>query len=187
MTQTGEPADGPADGPADRPADRIAWTILQTPLGAMLLAASDKGVCRLAFEETADDLAGHFPVAHIQPGGAGVAHLAGLVVSALDDPGKASGIPLDLRGTPFQLAVWHQLRRIPAGETRSYAQIAEAIGRPRAVRAVGSANAANPVAVLVPCHRVVRSDGSTGGYAYGETVKRALLHREGALRESVPA
>jgi len=102
-------------------------------------------------------------------------------------PGDAPAIPLDLRGTAFQLAVWQQLCRIPVGETRSYAQIAEAIGHPRAVRAVGSANAANPVAVLVPCHRVVRSDGSTGGYAYGEPVKRALLQREGALRESVPA
>jgi AraC family transcriptional regulator of adaptative response/methylated-DNA-[protein]-cysteine methyltransferase len=87
-------------------------------------------------------------------------------------------IPLDVQGTAFQEAVWRELQRIPSGETRSYAQIAAAVGKPGAVRATGSANGANNVAVLIPCHRVVRSDGSLGGYAYGETIKRELLRRE---------
>ena len=159
----------------------IGWAMVPTPLGTMLLAATEKGVCRLSFDEDADDLARHFPDALIQPGGADVERLAGLVALAVEQPGIAPAIPLDLRGTPFQLSVWDQLCRIPAGETRSYTEIAAAIGRPRAVRAVGSANAANPVALIVPCHRVVRADGSTGGYAYGEPIKQALLHGEGAF------
>jgi AraC family transcriptional regulator of adaptative response/methylated-DNA-[protein]-cysteine methyltransferase len=87
-------------------------------------------------------------------------------------------LPLDVRGTAFQEAVWRELRKIPPGETRSYAQIAAAVGQPSAMRAVGTANGANPVAVLVPCHRVVRSDGSLGGYAGGLERKRKLLDAE---------
>ena len=87
-------------------------------------------------------------------------------------------IPIDVKGTAFQEAVWRELRKIPAGETRSYADIAAAVGKPKAVRAAGSANGANNVAVLIPCHRVVRSDGSLGGYAYGLPIKRELLKRE---------
>ena len=84
-----------------------------------------------------------------------------------------------MQGTAFQEAVWRELQRIPLGETRTYAQIAAAIGKPGAVRAAGSANGANNVAVLIPCHRVIRSDGAIGGYAYGEAIKRELLRREG--------
>jgi AraC family transcriptional regulator of adaptative response/methylated-DNA-[protein]-cysteine methyltransferase len=87
-------------------------------------------------------------------------------------------IPLDVQGTAFQEAVWQELRRIPPGETRSYSEIAAAVGKPNAVRAAGSANGANNVAVLIPCHRVVRSDGSLGGYAYGLEIKQLLLDRE---------
>jgi AraC family transcriptional regulator of adaptative response/methylated-DNA-[protein]-cysteine methyltransferase len=89
-----------------------------------------------------------------------------------------TNLPLDVAGTAFQQAVWAELMRIPPGETRSYAQIAAAVGRPGAVRAAGSANGANTVAVLIPCHRVVRSDGTLGGYAYGLERKAALLARE---------
>jgi AraC family transcriptional regulator of adaptative response/methylated-DNA-[protein]-cysteine methyltransferase len=92
-------------------------------------------------------------------------------------------LPLDVRGTVFQERVWAELRKIPVGETRSYADIAAAVGAPGATRAVGSANGANPIAVLVPCHRVVRSDGTLGGYAGGLERKRALLAAEGAAPE----
>ena len=95
------------------------------------------------------------------------------IVAAVD-------IPVDVRGTAFQERVWQELRRIPPGETRAYAEIAAAAGNPRAVRAAGSANGANHVPVLIPCHCVVRSDGSLGGYAYGLDIKRKLLEREGA-------
>jgi AraC family transcriptional regulator of adaptative response/methylated-DNA-[protein]-cysteine methyltransferase len=89
-------------------------------------------------------------------------------------------LPLDVGGTAFQQAVWNELKRIPAGETRTYAEIAAAVGRPNAVRAAGSANGANNVAVLIPCHRVIRSDGSLGGFAYGLERKQALLDKERA-------
>lgn len=159
----------------------IRWAVLPTPLGAALLAASDKGVCRLAFGEGVADLARHFPQARLVEGGAGLPDLARRVLAVLDKPELADAIALDVRGTPFQQAVWQALRAIPAGQTRSYAQIAAAVGRPGAVRATGGANGANPVAVLIPCHRVIRADGSLGGYAYGPAIKQALLAREGAL------
>ncbi len=99
-------------------------------------------------------------------------------VAAVNAPEKPHDLPLDVRGTAFQESVWRELSRIPAGETRTYAQIAAAVGRPGAVRAAGSANGANNVAVLIPCHRVIRSDGSAGGYAYGLERKARLLERE---------
>ena len=104
--------------------------------------------------------------------------LGSMLVAAVEAPGDFSHIPLDVKGTAFQEAVWRELQKIPAGETRTYAQLAAAVGKPRAVRAAGSANGANNVAVLIPCHRVVRSDGSLGGYAYGLPIKRELLKRE---------
>jgi AraC family transcriptional regulator of adaptative response/methylated-DNA-[protein]-cysteine methyltransferase len=159
----------------------INWTVAQTSLGPVLVAATAQGVCRLAFDEGPSDLARHYPDAELVEGGDGFPSLAQQVVRAIEDPSLAGGIPLDLAGTVFQQAVWAALRAIPSGETRTYAQIAAAAGRPSAVRAAGSANGANPVAVLVPCHRVVRSDGSLGGYAYGPEIKRALLQREGAF------
>ncbi|MBW8911564.1 MAG: methylated-DNA--[protein]-cysteine S-methyltransferase, partial [Sphingomonas sp.] len=95
-----------------------------------------------------------------------------------EKPGDSRHIPLDVQGTAFQEAVWQELRRIPPGKTRSYAEIAAAVGKPGAVRAAGSANGANNVAVLIPCHRVIRSDGTLGGYAYGTAIKQELLERE---------
>lgn len=157
----------------------IRWAVVETSLGTMLVAATDKGVCRLSFGEGAEALARRFPAAELVEGGPGFAALLAEVVAAVEEPGCGRDIPLDVRGTAFQEAVWHELRRIPPGETRSYAQLAAAVGRPAAVRAAGSANGANHVAVLIPCHRVVRSDGSTGGYAWGEAIKRELLRREG--------
>ncbi|MDE2563909.1 MAG: bifunctional DNA-binding transcriptional regulator/O6-methylguanine-DNA methyltransferase Ada [Sphingomonadales bacterium] len=156
----------------------IHWAVVPTSLGAMLVAATDKGVCRLSFAEGREALEERFPKAELVEGGADFAALLGEVVAAVEAPGDYAHIPLDVKGTAFQEAVWRELRRIPAGETRSYAQIAAAAGKPDAVRAAGSANGANNVAVLIPCHRVIRSDGSLGGYAYGLDIKRELLARE---------
>ncbi|WP_232491963.1 bifunctional transcriptional activator/DNA repair enzyme AdaA [Novosphingobium kaempferiae] len=157
----------------------IRWAVVPTTLGEMLVAATDKGVCRLSFAEGREELAARFPNADLVEGGADFAKLLADVVGAVERPGQSQAIPLDVQGTAFQEAVWRELQRIPAGETRTYAQIAAAVGKPGAVRAAGSANGANNVAVLIPCHRVIRSDGSIGGYAYGEAIKTELLRREG--------
>jgi len=114
----------------------------------------------------------------MREGGAEFARMVEQVVASVEDPGNGGVIPLDVRGTAFQERVWQALRAIPAGETRSYAELAAAAGHPAAVRAVGSANGANPVAVLIPCHRVTRAAGPLGGYAWGEEIKLALLKRE---------
>jgi AraC family transcriptional regulator of adaptative response/methylated-DNA-[protein]-cysteine methyltransferase len=156
----------------------IRWAQVPTSLGWMLVAATDKGVCRLSFDEGVEALARRFPRAKLVEGGDAFAELLSQVITAVEQPGQSRTIPLDVQGTAFQQAVWQELQRIPKGETRSYAQIAAAVGKPGAVRATGSANGANNVAVLIPCHRVVRSDGSLGGYAYGLDIKRELLKRE---------
>lgn len=156
----------------------IRWAVVPTTLGQMLVAATDKGVCRLSFEEGAESLARRFPKADLIQGGEDFAALLAEVIAAVEQPGQSRAIPLDVQGTAFQQAVWQELQRIPKGETRSYAQIAAAVGKPGAVRATGSANGANNVAVLIPCHRVVRTDGTLGGYAYGLDIKRELLRRE---------
>jgi AraC family transcriptional regulator, regulatory protein of adaptative response / methylated-DNA-[protein]-cysteine methyltransferase len=157
----------------------IRWAVVATSLGAMLVAATDRGICRLSFAEGEESLAKRFPKAELSEGGADFAALLAQVIAAVEQPGDSRHIPLDVQGTAFQEAVWRELRRIPPGETRSYAQIAAAAGNAKAVRAAGSANGANAVAVLIPCHRVVRSDGTLGGYAYGLEIKRELLRREG--------
>jgi len=157
---------------------RIEWAVVETSLGPLLVAATGKGVCRLSFAEGPEDLARRFPHAELAEGGAEFATLLPRVIAGVERPGERHDIPLDVRGTAFQQRVWQELRRIPPGETRSYAEIAAAAGVPRAVRAAGSANGANHVAVLIPCHRVVRSDGALGGYAYGSAIKQELLRRE---------
>lgn len=156
----------------------IRWAVVETTLAPMLVAATDQGVCRLSFNEGRERLQAIFPRAILVEGGEEFGALLAKVVAAVESPASAPDIPLDVQGTAFQQAVWRELQRIPAGETRSYAEIAAAAGKPRAVRAAGSANGANNVAVLIPCHRVVRSDGSVGGYAYGSAIKEELLHRE---------
>ena len=167
---------------------RIRWAVVPTSLGAMLVAATDKGVCRLSFNEAEAELRVRFPNAELAAGGADFAELLGQVIAAVEQPGDFSHIPLDVKGTAFQEAVWQELRRIPLGETRSYAELAAAVGRPGAVRAAGSANGANHVSVLIPCHRVIRTDGSLGGYAYGLAIKQELLDREsskGAIKQEL--
>lgn len=157
----------------------IHWAVVPTSLGEMLVAATDKGVCRLSFDEGRAALEQRFPAAKLVEGGAEFAALLSQVVDAVEAPTQGfDHIPIDVKGTAFQEAVWRELRKIPAGETRSYADIAAAVDKPKAVRAAGSANGANNVAVLIPCHRVVRSDGTLGGYAYGLPIKEELLKRE---------
>jgi AraC family transcriptional regulator, regulatory protein of adaptative response / methylated-DNA-[protein]-cysteine methyltransferase len=156
----------------------IHWAVAQTSLGAMLVAATAKGVCRLSFNEGCEALAARFPKAALVEGGAQFAQLLDTVIAAVEAPGDFGHIPLDVKGTAFQEAVWRELQRIPSGETRTYAQLAAAVGKPKAVRAAGSANGANNVAVLIPCHRVIRTGGALGGYAYGLNIKRKLLEKE---------
>lgn len=156
----------------------IRWAVVETVLGRMFLAATDKGICRLSFDEDEAALAQRFPNAEILEGGAALQELVIGAIAAIESPAQMPDLPLDIAGTAFQQAIWNELRRIPAGETRTYADIAAAVGKPKAVRAAGSANGANNVAVLIPCHRVIRSDGSLGGYAYGLERKRKLLNAE---------
>lgn len=157
----------------------IHWAVVPTSLGDMLVAATEKGVCRLSFDEGREALEERFPAADLIEGGGEFEALLKQVVDAVEAPVNGfDHIPIDVKGTAFQEAVWRELRKIPAGETRSYADIAAAVGKPKAVRAAGSANGANNVAVLIPCHRVVRSDGTLGGYAYGLPIKEELLKRE---------
>lgn len=160
---------------------KIRYAIVDTILGEMLLAATEKGICRLSFDEDAAALRRRFPKALIEEGGAAMAELVTGAIAAIEMPATMPDLPLDVAGTAFQQAVWQELRRIPPGETRSYAQIATAVGKPGAVRATGSANGANNVAVLIPCHRVIRSDGTLGGYAYGLDRKSELLRREASV------
>ena len=156
----------------------IRWTVAETALGTMLLAATDKGICRLSFDEDESELHRRFPKATIEAGGAALDHLVTGAIAAVERPAQMPSLPLDIQGTGFQQAVWAELMKIPAGETRTYAQIAAAVGSPAAVRTAGSANGANNVAVLIPCHRVIRSDGTMGGYAYGVERKEKLLALE---------
>ena len=156
----------------------IRWTIAPTSLGPLLIAATARGLCRVSFDEDEGALRKRFPQAWIEPVDDALAELATRVVASVERPERDHDLPLDVRGTAFQEAVWQALRAIPAGETLSYARLAAATGNAGAVRATGSACGANPVAVLVPCHRARRGDGSLGGYAYGLERKRALLDRE---------
>jgi len=156
----------------------IRWTVADTSLGPMHVAATDKGLCRVSFDEDEAALRARFPKAEILPGGAALAALAARVVASVESPERDQNLPLDVQGTAFQEAIWQALRDIPIGETRSYAELAALAGRPGAVRAAGSACGANHVPIVIPCHRVTRSGGDIGGYAYGVERKLALLKRE---------
>ena len=160
--------------------ETIRYVVTDSPLGRLLVAATPKGICRLTFDEDESALQRRFPNADIIPDDGTISAWVEGALSAIERPLQAPELPIDVRGTAFQEAVWRELRRIPVGETRSYADIAKAVGQPDAVRAVGTANGSNPVAVLVPCHRVIRSDGSLGGYAGGLDRKRRLLDSEKA-------
>jgi len=157
----------------------IRWTVADTSLGPMLVAATDKGLCRVSFDEGEEALRERFPNAEIIAGGAALADLAARVVASVESPERDQDLPLDVQGTAFQEAVWQALRSIPAGETRTYTELAALAGNPRAVRAAGTACGANHVSIVIPCHRAQRSDGTLGGYAYGLDRKVVLRKREG--------
>ena len=158
--------------------ETIRYVIADSPLGPLLIAATAKGICRLTFGEAEAALHRRFPNADVQPDDGTIAPWAAAALAQIDRPSDHQ-LPLDVRGTAFQEKVWAELRKIPLGQTRSYADIAAAVGSPGAVRAVGTANGSNPVSVLVPCHRVIRSDGSLGGYGGGLPNKVKLLAAEG--------
>ena len=160
--------------------ETIRYVVADSPLGPLLIAATAKGICRLTFDEDSAVLHRRFPHADVRPDDGTIAPWVAAALAQIDRPSDHR-LPLDVRGTAFQEKVWGELRKIPLGETRSYADIAKAVGSPGAVRAVGTANGSNPVAVLVPCHRVIRSDGSLGGYGGGLPNKVKLLEAERAM------
>lgn len=158
--------------------ETIRWATAATWLGTMLVAATERGICRLSFDEDEAELRHRFPHARIERGGAELQDLLARTVAAVNAPERPHDLPLDVRGTAFQEAVWRELARIPPGEALSYAALAARAGRPQAVRAAGTACGANQIAVLIPCHRARRGDGSPGGYAYGLDRKARLVDRE---------
>ncbi|MEM9553885.1 MAG: bifunctional DNA-binding transcriptional regulator/O6-methylguanine-DNA methyltransferase Ada [Acidobacteriota bacterium] len=162
----------------------IRWATAPTSLGQILVAATAIGICRLAFDEDEDALRRRFPKARLEPGGDDLQRLVARAVESVEHPERSHDLPLDVRGTAFQEAVWRELTKVPPGETVSYAALAARAGSPRATRAVGSACGKNAVAVLIPCHRVTRADGDVGGYAYGRERKRALLEREARAHDA---
>lgn len=162
----------------------IHFAVGQSSLGAILVASSDKGVAAILIGEDPDalvrNLQDRFPKARLIGGDAGYEQLVARVVGFIEAPQLGLDLPLDVRGTAFQQRVWQALREIPPGKTVSYAEVARAIGAPKAMRAVAGACASNNIAVAIPCHRVVRNDGSLSGYAWGIERKRALIERETA-------
>ncbi|MBZ5521266.1 MAG: methylated-DNA--[protein]-cysteine S-methyltransferase [Acidobacteriia bacterium] len=164
----------------------IRFDVGQCSLGAILVAMTEKGICAILLGddpgELARDLQNRFPASKLTGGDPKLEESMKQVVDFVEAPNAGFNLPLDVRGTAFQQQVWKALRRIPAGRTASYTEIAGKIGSPKAVRAVARACAANAIAVVIPCHRVVRGDGSLSGYRWGVERKRLLISREAALR-----
>lgn len=160
----------------------IRFAIGECSLGAILVAASARGVCAILIGDDPDrlarDLQDRFPRAVLIGGDVDFERIVATVVGFVEAPALGLDLPLDIRGTAFQQRVWQALREIPAGQTASYAEIARRIDAPKAVRAVAGACAANRLAVAIPCHRAVRNDGQLSGYRWGIERKRALLDRE---------
>ncbi len=162
--------------------EEIRFAVGQTSLGTILVASSAKGVAAILLGDDPDalvrDLQDRFPNAWLIGADRDYEALVARVVGFVETPGSELNLPLDVRGTAFQQRVWQALRQIPAGKKVTYAEVARRIGLPKAVRAVASACAANNLAVVIPCHRVIRTDGSLSGYAWGVERKRALIERE---------
>lgn len=169
---------------------RIRHAIARCDLGWALVAATARGICAIELGDDPDELrerlTARFPAAQRADDDPEFAGWVTGVLAALDRPSGDIDLPLDVRGTAFQRRVWQALRAVPAGSTATYAEIADMIGKPSAARAVGRACATNPVAVAIPCHRVVRGDGGLGGYRWGLPRKRALLEREAARLDDAP-
>lgn len=162
--------------------ETIRFVTVATPLGWALVAATTRGICMTALGDDRDRLAAmvpeRFPAASVVADDAGLTEWASQIVRFITAPGHTLDLPLDIRGTAFQTRVWRALQKIPLGRTATYSEIARALGQPRAVRAVAQACAANNLALLVPCHRVIREDGNLAGYRWGLERKRALIERE---------
>ncbi len=160
----------------------IRFAVGECSLGAIVVAATDKGVCAILLgddpKELVEDLQDRFPGARLIGGDKDFEHWVAKVVGFVEAPALGLDLPLDVRGTAFQQRVWQALRKIPAGSTATYSEIAKRLGAPKSVRAVAQACASNAIAVAIPCHRVVRTDGSLSGYRWGVERKRALLERE---------
>jgi AraC family transcriptional regulator, regulatory protein of adaptative response / methylated-DNA-[protein]-cysteine methyltransferase len=160
----------------------VRFALAASPLGRILVASTDRGICRVTLGD--DDraleqgLRAEYPAAVLAPADPVLAEAVVRVIAALEPGAPDPRLPTDVRATAFQHLVWRQLQKIPRGSTRTYQQVAEAIGRPSAARAVARACATNPVAVIVPCHRVVRADGTLGGYRWGTHRKQAILRAE---------
>lgn len=164
--------------------ERIAFTVADSPLGKLLVAATRRGLCALRFgddeKKLESDLREEFHAADIHRDDEGVGEFVNSILAGLSSQKTLLDLPLDIRATAFQQKVWSALRQIPVGETRSYSEVAKSIGDPSATRAVARACATNPVALLIPCHRVVREDGDVSGYRWGVQRKEELLRRERA-------
>ena len=162
--------------------ETIRYTIVSTWLGWAIVAATERGICMTALADSRaaleSDLRRRFPSAELRPADAALSGWAERVVRYITRPGDTLDLPLDIRGTAFQARVWRALQKIPPGKTVTYSDIAAALGQPQSVRAVAQACASNKLAVVVPCHRVVRRDGDLAGYRWGIERKRALLDRE---------
>jgi len=161
----------------------LHFAISPCALGQVLVAASERGICAILLGDAPgpleDELRSRFPAARLELADTGFSDTVARVVALIDEPSGGFALPLDVRGTAFQQRVWEALRRIPSGSTTTYSELAKLLGSPKAVRAVASACAANPVAVAIPCHRVVRRDGALAGYRWGLERKKALLALEG--------
>jgi AraC family transcriptional regulator, regulatory protein of adaptative response / methylated-DNA-[protein]-cysteine methyltransferase len=164
--------------------EEIRFAVGQTSLGAVVVASSKKGVAAILLGDDPDklvqDLQDRFPKAHLIGADRDYEALVAQVVGFIEHPGVGLDLPLDVRGTAFQQRVWQAMRKIPVGATASYAELARRIGHPRAIRAVADACASNNLAIAIPCHRVIRKDGSLSGYAWGVERKRTLIEREAA-------
>jgi AraC family transcriptional regulator of adaptative response/methylated-DNA-[protein]-cysteine methyltransferase len=162
--------------------ETIRWSTAESPLGCVLVAATDRGLCAVLFadgdKEAQRELENRFANATLRRDDAGLGDAVRVVLSQITESATAASLPFDVRATSFQHRVWEALRTIPRGETRTYSQIAQAIGAPKAVRAVGAACGANPLAVIVPCHRAIGSNGRLTGYRWGIERKRRLLEIE---------
>lgn len=168
--------------------ETIRWSVAESPLRRMLVAATDRGLCAVLFadsdQEAERELKARFGKATLQRDDMRLGEAVRMVLSQITESATAASLPFDVRATSFQHRVWEALREIPRGETRTYSQIAQTIGAPKAVRAVGAACGANPLAIVVPCHRAVGSDGRLTGYRWGLERKRRLLEIERGNEEN---
>jgi AraC family transcriptional regulator, regulatory protein of adaptative response / methylated-DNA-[protein]-cysteine methyltransferase len=198
MRLTTRTTSNPVDFRDDRTADltlearreTIRFAVGDSSLGKVLVAVTATGICAILFGNSADamahDLQDRFPAAGLIESGPDLHPILTKVLGLIEAPASGHDLPLDLRGTPFQRRVWQALREIPAGATASYSEIAERIGAPMEAYAVGEACASNPVAVAIPCHRVLRKNGELAGYRWGLRRKRTLLARESEGGKGLP-